>query len=50
MRTTRSALALLATLLASLLLSACHTMEGAGRDISAAGEEIEETARDARTG
>jgi len=50
MRNPRFALSVLTSLLVALLLSACHTIEGAGRDISEAGEEIEETARDTRTG
>lgn len=50
MRNPRFAISLLTTLLLTLLLGACHTIEGAGKDISAAGEEIEETARDTRTG
>lgn len=31
-----------------LVLAACNTVEGAGQDIKAAGEEIEETADDAK--
>jgi len=30
-------------------LSACHTIEGAGQDIEAAGDKIEETAEDNRS-
>lgn len=32
-----------------LALAACHTVEGAGKDIQEVGEEIEETAEDTRT-
>jgi predicted small secreted protein len=31
---------------ASALLSACHTVEGAGKDVSAAGREITEQAKE----
>ena len=34
----------LAVLLGSLSLTACNTVEGAGKDIEAAGEEIQEEA------
>jgi len=39
---------LLLTLLAFgvLLLAACHTVEGAGKDIKEVGEEIEETSQE----
>jgi predicted small secreted protein len=30
-------------------LSACHTVEGAGKDIQEVGEEVEEAAEDTRT-
>lgn len=36
----------LALLAASLFLSACNTMQGAGKDIEEAGEEIQEEAAD----
>jgi predicted small secreted protein len=45
MRNFRS-LALLAGF--ALVLVGCNTLEGAGRDIEVAGEEIQETAQDAR--
>ncbi|HMQ71287.1 MAG TPA: entericidin A/B family lipoprotein [Rubrivivax sp.] len=35
----------LATLAATLVLSACNTFEGLGKDISKAGDKIEETAK-----
>lgn len=40
--------ALLALVLATLGLGACNTIEGAGQDIGAAGEAIEDTADDAK--
>ena len=39
----------LALLAASLFLSACNTVEGAGKDIEEAGEEIQEEAAEATT-
>jgi predicted small secreted protein len=39
---------LFAALAASLAVAACNTIEGAGRDISAAGGAIADTARDAK--
>lgn len=30
-------------------LSACHTVEGVGKDVQEVGEEVEEVAEDART-
>ena len=41
-------LALLALLLAGGIISACNTVEGAGKDIESAGEGIKDTARDAK--
>ncbi len=41
-------LTLIAATLALLTLSACNTIEGMGRDISKAGDKIEETARKSR--
>ncbi|MBI3154607.1 MAG: entericidin A/B family lipoprotein [Burkholderiales bacterium] len=35
----------LATLATALALSACNTFEGLGKDISKAGDKIEETAK-----
>ncbi len=39
---------ILAVAAASLLAAACNTIEGAGRDVQATGEAIEETAQDAK--
>ena len=36
---------ILAMLAAACLLSACNTMEGVGKDLSKAGEKIEEAAK-----
>ncbi|HJV43464.1 entericidin A/B family lipoprotein [Caulobacter sp.] len=38
----------LAAAAAALLVSACNTIEGAGRDISAAGRAVSHTASDAK--
>ena len=38
-------LTLIAALFAVLALSACNTIEGMGKDISKAGDKIEETAK-----
>lgn len=38
----------LAAAAAALLVSACNTIEGAGRDISAAGRAVSNTAKDAK--
>jgi len=38
----------LAAAAAALLVSACNTIEGAGRDISAAGRAVSNTASDAK--
>jgi entericidin A len=38
-------MSLLATSLAVFALSACNTIEGIGKDISKAGDKIEETAK-----
>jgi predicted small secreted protein len=37
-----------AFLAASLLLAACNTVEGAGKDVSSAGHAVTDTARDAK--
>lgn len=37
-----------AAALISFSLSACNTIQGAGKDIETAGEEIQETAEDAK--
>lgn len=41
-------LVLLAALAASLAAAACNTIEGVGRDVSAAGSAVASTARDAK--
>ncbi|MBN9318451.1 MAG: entericidin EcnAB [Caulobacterales bacterium 68-7] len=38
----------LAALAASLVVTACNTVEGVGRDVSAAGRAVADTARDAK--
>ena len=43
-----AALALFLTLPVTLCLSACNTTEGAGEDIKALGEAIDEAAEDAK--
>ncbi|MDQ2702960.1 MAG: entericidin A/B family lipoprotein [Pseudomonadota bacterium] len=40
------ATSILLSLLSMGLLSACHTVEGVGKDIESAGDSIEETAQD----
>ncbi|MDP1630985.1 MAG: entericidin A/B family lipoprotein [Caulobacter sp.] len=37
----------LSVAVAGLLASACNTIEGAGKDVKAAGAAVEETAKDA---
>lgn len=39
---------ILAVAAASLLAAACNTIEGAGKDVKAAGTAVEETAKDAK--
>ena len=39
---------ILAAAAASLLVSACNTVEGAGKDVSAAGRAVSHTAEDAK--
>ena len=41
-------LIVLAAAAAALAVSACNTVEGAGRDVSAAGSAVSDTARDAK--
>jgi predicted small secreted protein len=41
-------LALLAVSAAALLVAACNTVEGVGRDVSAAGRAVANTASDAK--
>lgn len=38
----------LAAAAAALLVSACNTIEGVGKDVSAAGRAVTDTARDVR--
>lgn len=38
----------LAAIAASMAVSACNTVEGAGRDVSAAGAAVTDTARDVK--
>lgn len=38
-------LAFVSLLFSAALFSGCHTMEGAGRDVERAGEEVQEAAR-----
>lgn len=39
---------LIASILAGATIAACNTVEGAGKDIEATGDAIEDTARDAK--
>lgn len=39
---------ILAAAAAALLVSACNTIEGVGKDVKAAGTAVEETAKDAK--
>jgi predicted small secreted protein len=41
-------LIVIALLTAGLALSACNTVEGAGKDVSSAGHAVTDTARDAK--
>jgi predicted small secreted protein len=41
-------LIVLAALAASLAVSACNTVEGAGKDVSSAGQAVTDTAQDAK--
>ena len=43
-------LVLLLAGVASLAVAACNTVEGAGRDVSAAGDAVTDTARDVKNG
>jgi predicted small secreted protein len=43
--TVKTLLSIVVTLVALLSLSACNTIEGIGKDISRAGDKIEETAK-----
>ena len=42
--------AILVSMLSMGLLSACHTVEGVGRDIESAGDSIKDTAQDCHDG
>jgi predicted small secreted protein len=44
----RKTLIVTAALLAGLAVSACNTVEGAGKDVSSAGKAVSETARDVK--
>lgn len=44
----RGVAAVLALAVAAVVLTACNTTEGVGKDIKSAGEGIEDTARDAK--
>lgn len=41
-------LVILAALAASLSVAACNTVEGAGKDVSSAGQAVTDTARDVK--
>ncbi len=41
-------LVIFAAMAASLAVAACNTVEGAGKDVSAAGAAVTDTARDAK--
>ncbi|HWU14010.1 MAG TPA: entericidin A/B family lipoprotein [Caulobacter sp.] len=41
-------LIILAALAASLTVAACNTVEGAGKDVSSAGQAVSDTAKDAK--
>jgi predicted small secreted protein len=47
MSKSKSILSLLVLILMSLSVTACNTVEGAGRDLEEAGEEVQEAAADA---
>ena len=38
----------LAIMAASMIVAACNTVEGAGKDVSAAGHAVSDTAQDAK--
>ncbi|MBO9558851.1 MAG: entericidin A/B family lipoprotein [Caulobacter sp.] len=38
----------LAAIAASLTVAACNTVEGAGKDVSSAGQAVSDTAKDAK--
>ncbi|MEJ2816490.1 MULTISPECIES: entericidin A/B family lipoprotein [unclassified Caulobacter] len=41
-------LIVLAAIAASLTVAACNTVEGAGKDVSSAGQAVSDTAKDAK--
>ncbi|CAN7293202.1 entericidin A/B family lipoprotein [Caulobacter sp. LjRoot300] len=41
-------LIILAAIAASLTVAACNTVEGAGKDVSSAGQAVSDTAKDAK--
>ncbi|KQY35049.1 entericidin EcnAB [Caulobacter sp. Root1455] len=41
-------LIILAAIAASLTVAACNTVEGAGKDVSSAGNAVSDTAKDAK--
>ncbi|TCS05439.1 entericidin A/B family lipoprotein [Caulobacter sp. BK020] len=41
-------LIILAAMAASLTVAACNTVEGAGKDVSSAGQAVSDTAKDAK--
>ena len=41
-------LMILAAIAASLSVAACNTVEGAGKDVSSAGQAVSDTAKDAK--
>ncbi len=45
-----STLLIAAAMIVSVGLSACNTVEGAGKDVSAAGGAVSETAKDVKEG
>jgi predicted small secreted protein len=45
-----SALLIAAAMIVSVGLSACNTVEGAGKDVSAAGSAVSDTAKDVKQG
>ena len=47
-RTMKTHIKTVILLTAATILAACNTVQGVGQDVEAAGEKIEETARDAQ--
>ncbi len=44
----RKTILIAAALVAGLALTACNTVEGAGKDVSSAGKAVSKTAKDAK--